>query len=49
MSQIIGVPPQADQEGELLNPETESAYGGKPLFSDNMLSEKGLQGPITGK
>jgi hypothetical protein len=29
MSQIIGVPPQADQEGELLNPETESAYGGK--------------------
>jgi len=28
------------QEGESLIPETESVYGGKPSFSDNMLSDK---------
>jgi len=28
------------QADGLQNPETESAYGGKPHFSDNMLSDK---------
>jgi len=39
VTQSIGVPPQADQEGESLSPETWSLT---PSVSDNMLSDKCL-------